>query len=249
MAKIFGKIRFQLLSENRIGKYLRYAIGEIVLVVIGILIALSINNWNQNRIEQRIEERLLKELIGNLDHNENRLKASIEEEYKSVTSIEYVVYSLENRLQYHDSMDYHFDRAQYSDDIQLSATAFRSLENRGFDILSSDSLRMSIIDLFENEYSFLIAQTVRLEDLFWPSAVLPLNHKHFRVKSMQGNPFNDGLGLKPIDYDALLDDQQYHNMLKDRGHFRYQGASLKKDALEKTIVLKNQIKEYLEMRD
>ena len=47
--KIFRKIRQQLLTENKFSKYLIYAIGEIVLVVIGILIALSINNSNQNR--------------------------------------------------------------------------------------------------------------------------------------------------------------------------------------------------------
>lgn len=46
MIKIFRKIRLQLLSDGNTGKYLKYAIGEIVLVVIGILIALSINNWN-----------------------------------------------------------------------------------------------------------------------------------------------------------------------------------------------------------
>lgn len=242
-------MRFRLLSENKIGKYLRYAIGEIVLVVVGILIALSINNWNQGRIENRIEKRLLQELYQNLNHNEKTLRASISEEYKSIRSIEHVIDILENRLEYHDSMDYHFGRALYSDDIQLSTTAFTSLENRGFDIISSDSIRTSTVRLFDNEYAFLIAQTVRLEDQFWPSAVIPLNHKHFRVKSMEGNPFNDGVGVQPTDYNALLDDQTYHNMIKDRGHFRYQGASLKKDALDKTIALKDQIMEYLEMQN
>lgn len=49
MIKFFRKIRQQLLTENKLSKYLVYAIGEIVLVVIGILIALQINNWNENR--------------------------------------------------------------------------------------------------------------------------------------------------------------------------------------------------------
>jgi hypothetical protein len=49
MIKFFRKIRQNLLMENKTGKYLKYAIGEIVLVVIGILIALSINNWNEER--------------------------------------------------------------------------------------------------------------------------------------------------------------------------------------------------------
>ncbi len=49
MIKFFRKIRQNLLIENKIGKYLKYAIGEIILVVIGILFALSINNWNESR--------------------------------------------------------------------------------------------------------------------------------------------------------------------------------------------------------
>ena len=49
MIKFFRRIRQNLLSENKFSKYLIYAIGEIILVVIGILIALSINNWNESR--------------------------------------------------------------------------------------------------------------------------------------------------------------------------------------------------------
>ena len=49
MIKFFRKIRQQLLTENKFSKYMIYAIGEIILVVIGILIALGINNWNENR--------------------------------------------------------------------------------------------------------------------------------------------------------------------------------------------------------
>lgn len=50
--RIFNRIRDQLLREKRLLDYLKYALGEIVLVVLGILIALSINNWNQERIQQ-----------------------------------------------------------------------------------------------------------------------------------------------------------------------------------------------------
>jgi len=55
MIKLFRNIRKNLLNEGKTASYLKYAIGEIVLVVIGILIALQINNWNQRRLD-RIEE-------------------------------------------------------------------------------------------------------------------------------------------------------------------------------------------------
>jgi len=66
MAKLFNNIRKKLVSEKpsatRTANYLKYAIGEIVLVVIGILIALQINNANEFRIERRQEQVVLKQL-------------------------------------------------------------------------------------------------------------------------------------------------------------------------------------------
>ena len=61
MIKFFRKIRQKLLSENKFSKYLIYAIGEIILVVIGILIALQINNWNEGRKEFSKSKALLEE--------------------------------------------------------------------------------------------------------------------------------------------------------------------------------------------
>ena len=62
MIKFFRKIRQDLLSEGKTGKYFKYAIGEIVLVVIGIFIALQLNNWNENRKIKNIEQVLLSDL-------------------------------------------------------------------------------------------------------------------------------------------------------------------------------------------
>ncbi|SRX74473.1 DUF6090 family protein [Aequorivita antarctica] len=53
MIKLFRNVRQNLLNDGKTTKYLKYATGEIVLVVIGILIALSINNWNENRKQKK----------------------------------------------------------------------------------------------------------------------------------------------------------------------------------------------------
>lgn len=58
MLVFFRKIRQKLLSQNRVTQYLAYAIGEIILVVIGILIALQVNNWNENRKNGEIEHKV-----------------------------------------------------------------------------------------------------------------------------------------------------------------------------------------------
>ncbi|PKA99791.1 hypothetical protein B0O79_3512 [Flavobacteriaceae bacterium MAR_2009_75] len=77
MIKFFRKIRQKLLSENKFSKYLFYAIGEIVLVVIGILIALSINNWNEGRKDRAESIKILKKLQAEFEINTTELDASI----------------------------------------------------------------------------------------------------------------------------------------------------------------------------
>jgi len=66
MINIYRKVRKELAAENKPKKYLRYAIGEILLVVIGILIALQINNWNEENNRKRSAEQHLKSLQKNI---------------------------------------------------------------------------------------------------------------------------------------------------------------------------------------
>ena len=66
MIKFFRKIRQNLLMENKTGKYFKYAFGEIILVVIGILIALQINNWNENRKSSKIRNNYYKQVLQDL---------------------------------------------------------------------------------------------------------------------------------------------------------------------------------------
>ena len=70
MIKFFRHIRKSLLEENKTLKYFKYAIGEIVLVVIGILIALTINNYSEKKKERIKEQAFLKEI--NLDFKSNK---------------------------------------------------------------------------------------------------------------------------------------------------------------------------------
>ena len=80
MINFFRKIRQRLLAENKIGKYLAYAVGEIVLVVIGILIALAINSWNQDRLDVKKESKILNNLVTDLEEQSLALEEYIIEE-------------------------------------------------------------------------------------------------------------------------------------------------------------------------
>ncbi|ASV31803.1 DUF6090 family protein [Maribacter cobaltidurans] len=77
MIKFFRRIRQQLLSENKFSKYLLYAIGEIILVVIGILIALQINNWNEDRINSKKETIVLANIHKEFTQNKKQLDSVV----------------------------------------------------------------------------------------------------------------------------------------------------------------------------
>lgn len=76
MTKLFRKIRQQMLGENKLRKYFVYAIGEIVLVVIGILIAVSINNWKESKDLKQIEQNLYNDLIQELQTDLDEIKGN-----------------------------------------------------------------------------------------------------------------------------------------------------------------------------
>ena len=75
--KFFRTTRQTSLTENKFAKYLIYAIGEIILVVIGILIALQVNNFNENRQIEELEISLLKEMKDNLRSDIEDIKINI----------------------------------------------------------------------------------------------------------------------------------------------------------------------------
>ena len=78
MIKIFRKIRKKMLTKSNFSKYLIYAVGEIVLVVIGILIALAINEWNNNQKIKSEEIATLKKLVQDLESDKIRFHKNIE---------------------------------------------------------------------------------------------------------------------------------------------------------------------------
>ncbi len=91
MIQFFRKIRQNLLMENKTGKYFKCAIGEIVLVVIGILIALQINNWNQSQKEKQIETQYLNNIVRDLNEQLNSIDIQMQMEQSYYEAASYLI--------------------------------------------------------------------------------------------------------------------------------------------------------------
>jgi hypothetical protein len=90
MIKFFRRIRQKLLSENKFSKYLIYGLGEILLVVVGILIALQVNNWNEHNKSLESEQLILMDLKNEISSNISKLKMTIEINRRSLQTAEFL---------------------------------------------------------------------------------------------------------------------------------------------------------------
>jgi len=157
MIKFFRVIRQNLLSEGKTGKYLKYAIGEILLVVIGILIALSINNWNENRKTKTQIKNSLIALTNDLAQDTLLIKAKLPfiiEQYQLNESFRARVAkegaTLDTLIHI---MRYEFN-PNWSAQIVYNTNAYNGLNQTGLIEIISDSLRANIKN-FYNKKTFL----------------------------------------------------------------------------------------------
>ena len=153
MIKFFRKIRQKLLSENKFSKYLIYAIGEIILVVIGILIALQINNWNENnKLEAKKQDyyqQLLADLRKDKEFSTKTIKQfnKLREEYDNYRN-EFYSKNLTVKEVYEKLLNLNFESVS----ITFSSNTTETLQNSGEMVLIPSEIRNKLIDLknFQN---------------------------------------------------------------------------------------------------
>ena len=95
MIKLFRIIRQRMLTQKSISKYLLYAVGEILLVMVGILLALQVNNWNERRKAKQVEFTLLTELKKSVEEDIESIKVVIDRNESYVSSANIVLTTLE----------------------------------------------------------------------------------------------------------------------------------------------------------
>ncbi|MBP1841693.1 DUF6090 family protein [Formosa algae] len=159
MIKLFGKIRQKLLSENKFGKYLTYAIGEIVLVVIGILIALQINNWNENRKLQAEITDIYKQIVIDLDNDIDEF-SNVIKYYDSIKPVYDAVFSDTRTI---DLLDDGLSRIMAGGPItNMNKGGIERLKS----VASKDSLSLHLIEIYDTG-TFLNLLEKKISDESW----------------------------------------------------------------------------------
>ena len=150
MIKFFRNIRKKLHSEGNTGKYLKYALGEIVLVVLGILIAVQINNWNEDRKKINTETeyliRLRSDLANDTAYYHRRIKYAdrVIADHKKAFLIAYT--EIESSRDFYQS----FNNLEWSSEsLSIRDITFSEMRNAGqINIIRNDKIKTELLELY-----------------------------------------------------------------------------------------------------
>ncbi len=165
MIQFFRKIRQNLLSEGKTGKYLKYAIGEIALVVVGILIALSINNWQHEIQDRNLEKRYISDLINDLKKDSTNLHSVYLEASLTSNAKDSIIKFLNQPEPAMDSLPNYFLRQwnPYKIFSPSTSTIDEMKASSNLDIITDDVLRKQIVGIYYTYDLFLQDENLHRE--------------------------------------------------------------------------------------
>lgn len=219
MLKFFRNIRQKLLAENKTGRYFKYAIGEIFLVLIGILLALYISDWNAKRIEKQTEKTTLYELKKSMLLDLDLLSSGLNSVNKSIADIKLLQSLITKKdYAYNKGLDTLFGTVWGMRILKPNSAFYQDLKASGLNLIKDDSIRSQIVHLFETNYGWLNwinELEMSINDVNRPYY---LENFHNLIFTKNATPNN---------FEFIWTDSYYHNIIDYR-----------------LITLDNQVKNY-----
>jgi hypothetical protein len=245
MIKLFRTIRQRMLQENRFSRYFLYAIGEIVLVVIGIVIALQLNNWNNEQQLKQVEIKYLKEIANNLRADSVDIRFNIDFNEVRRRAAEMVLKSLNEHSAYSDTMDQYFGNLLYTTRSVMNYSAYETLKSRGLEIISNDSLRMMITQLYSFSYHNVIDFEKQDDHALQYAVVIPAVIDRMVIDPSVDKRMALSSG-RPKDFTALKTDDLFKNAVLMNLDLRVYMLSNYAELAEKVAACREQIRIELE---
>jgi|GEM_PF-2733395 len=232
--KSFKKLKYEVIKSNKVKKYLTYAFGELFLIVVGILIALQINNYKERQKNVKLGEEIISELKSDLLNDLSKLDDFISRQQVTYSSQLLISKWLDNDENFIDSLSKHLAKAYVGIDYNINYSGYETLKKFGLKKIKDDSLSKSISNLYEVNYPYFIKFSEIYQKFL--DNLLVRNPKHFNELNYMHST------MKPVDSKKLQKDSEYayhFNSLKNFNNLLiYQGFTLRKE-IEKT---KNLIK-------
>jgi hypothetical protein len=233
-------MRENLLQEGKMANYLKYAIGEIVLVVIGILIALQINNWNQDRIDRKNEIKLLKEIKNDLDITIADLENTILDVQQRIDSTIVILEYVDAQIPFEDKMLSAYDYMNGTKWLYPRTIAFENLKSTGINQITNDSIKIKLAEIFGQKLNRIKDIEGRMLELLWNqnqelknvSIYTEINHSGYTL-------------LKPEHFESFKENKSLINSIIGFNNRRNLALFIYKNYRESVFELKRLIEEEL----
>ena len=233
MQKKSRKIRQKLITKKKFNKYFIWSVFEILFVVIGILIAFQIDNWNERRKTDLLEIRLLKEIRNGLVSDLNDVNVNLAWHSAIYENQNSIIEWLESELDYSDSLTHTLSNSLKGSFILISEGPYESLKQFGVNQIQNGTLRKLIIDLYEIGFpSYSTIYQIYKEQLIM---VLTQGANHFTEYSL----IVEEDVVKPIDIVQLKNDNKFLYHLKSL-------KNINKLAINQTHEMKIKLEETIE---
>ncbi|WP_455168476.1 DUF6090 family protein [Aegicerativicinus sediminis] len=214
-------------------KYVKYAIGEIVLVVIGILIALQINNWNEYRKERKLELNLLEGVLKSVVLDTSRLSIEVNDFNELLEYADYIKIKFDDGSAYEKKLDTAFAQIAISHLYTPDYTAFDRITSVGVDIIKNDSLRNLMVHYYDTSRHLYSVETYFENSKYYRQHIFPKYFKSYKY----------GREVIPVDYESLKNSSEFRVALdysiNDAKYFK-NWALHRRDDAKKLIALLNE---------
>ena len=222
MIKFFRKIRQRMLTENKFSKYLIYAIGEIILVVIGILIALQVNNWNTERTNENDALNLMSRILIESEQNQEELKIRIQVVNSLLNSAEGLIKLFNddyanNNIRTVDSL---ISDLLYTPSFNYKSSTLDEALNSGIvSLIQSDSLRDKLYQVPNVYDNVLFFEKLILDD--YKNNLMPYLYDNISLRQIDGTfaTIKSRIGksnLSNIDNRKVLSDVKFESMVDNK---------------------------------
>jgi hypothetical protein len=218
------------------GKYLLYAIGEILIVIIGILMAVRVDAWNKSQADRVTEISILKSLKAELEEDLVALRGfDLPLLNEVLKSSDILIHHLEADLPYHDSLAYHFITSHSTTHIIYNKGAISNLRSTGVNIITNEEIRNQIINLYDVKFDFLDYLGLEQNNYRTHGQNFIMNGRFDQNNFWDDPTTKDDLfdgAMVPLDYEALKEDMEYMYYLKSyknlTGYYLYEFSDTEK---------------------
>jgi len=246
MPGVLKSQREKSLRSRRDIRYLSYAIGEVLLIFVGITLAISFDNWNDQKKTEALERQILGAIVRNLESNVDEFDRNIRRDEIAASELEPVLEVLIAETTWDDSLAEPLARSMNWSSPYFATSGYESLKQLGLHLVSDDQLRDQLVDLHETTYAILLGDFDKSFWAFYEAVLLPVRNRELELFKPEGEGFR---AFRPRDYEETIMRGDLLHALQEHRYRLEIGLEERRDARRQTELTIESIVRFLASGD